>query len=85
MLGAGMTDTNHPVTRRSVLPHRKHERRICVTIGEGDVLSLRLERERREFLVPLSHLYDYAELRAAASSVGFDTSACANPKKRLFR
>lgn len=79
-----MTDTTKTVQRRSVLPHPKHGRQVVVKIGEGDVVCVRLEREQRERCIPLSHLYDYIELRSAASANNFNTSPCSNPRKSLL-
>lgn len=80
-----MTDTTKTVQRRSLSLHPKHGRRVVVKIGEGDVVCVRLEREQRERCIPLNHLYDYIELRAAASAVGFNTAPCTNPRKPLLR
>ena len=40
-----MTSTDKPVTRRTVAPHARKQRRIVVTLGPGDVVGFRLERE----------------------------------------
>lgn len=79
-----MTDTNKPVTRCSCAAHPRHGRQIIITVGEGDVVQLRLKREQRTVCLPLSHLYDYAEARAAASAANFNTAPCKDPTKHAF-
>lgn len=75
-----MTDTNKPVTRRTIVPHPRHGRRMIVTIGEGDVIGFRLERSRDTSLVPISTLFDIAERRRAEAQAGFSAAPCSNPK-----
>ena len=76
-----MTDTNKPVTRRSVDPHPKHGRRIVITLGPGDVIGLRLERIARTCYLKLPALYDQAELARAAALAGFNPGPCKDPFK----
>ncbi len=80
--GLNMTDITKPVTRRSVAPHARFGRRILVTLGPGDVLGFRLEREKTTKYLPLEKLYDQADIQHAANVSGFDTSPCNNPKTR---
>jgi hypothetical protein len=77
-----MTNCDKSVTRRSLNDHPRHKRKIVCTLGPGDVLGLRLEREKTVKYLPLDQLYDMADMRAAAALTGYDTSPCANPKKR---
>jgi len=78
--------TTKPVTRRSLACHPKHGRRIVVTIGPGDVIFLRLERERGEGSpLPLALLYDQAERRKACVLAGIseaEIAPCRNPLNR---
>ncbi len=77
-----MTDTNKPVTRRTLQPHARHGRRILVTIGEGDVVGFRLERAKAgtTCFIPITTLYDIAERRRAEALSSFSAAPCVNPK-----
>lgn len=75
-----MTDTSKPVTRRSMLFHPRHQKRVIATLGPEDVISVRLERGQPIYL-SLTALYDIAELRAAAAVSGCNTAPCKNPFK----
>lgn len=75
-----MTDITTEVTRRSIAPHARHGRKIIVTLGPGDVIGFRLERERATKYLPLESLYDQADVKAAAALAGFNTAPCKNPK-----
>lgn len=83
------TNTDKPVTRRALVPHPRHNRKVLATLGPGDVLTLRLERERGEGTsLPLNYLYDLAERRRACANAGIDESAispCNNPNKRTLK
>lgn len=68
-----MTDTRHPVTRRTVVEHSRHKRQIVVTIGPADTISFRLNGDRRSPAhLSIEKLYDQAELQAAATLTGFN-------------
>lgn len=60
-----MTTLNRPVRRstaNATVFERGH-RRIVVTLHPGDCIGLRLERTRREYLLPLADVYQIAAAR----------------------
>lgn len=75
-----MTDTSKPVTRVSVTPHSRHQRKIILTVGPGDCVGVRLQRARAEetAYISLESLFNVVELRRAAGD--FNTAPCKNPK-----
>jgi hypothetical protein len=81
------SDTNKTVTRRTVHAHPRHgERRVLVTVGPGDYLFFRLERERGDGCpLKISDLYDQAERRKACAFAGISEQSiapCINPLKK---
>lgn len=58
-----MTSTAKKVTRRTCFL-KTHEkacwRRIIVTIGPADIITLRAERLRQRYILPISTVYDLA-------------------------
>lgn len=60
-----MTDLNIPVSRRTRDQHARWKKRVIVTLMPGDVISFRLERSTRNFVLPIHRLYDQAELATA--------------------
>lgn len=79
-----MTETSKSVTRISVEDHPRHNKKIVVTVGPGDVLKMRLLRERREVTVPLSYLYDYVERVHAVRETGANILPCKDPTRHHF-
>lgn len=79
-----MTSLDKPVTRRSLHPHTRHQRRIIVTMGPGDVVGFRLERSRESDTAYLSveQLFNQAETSRAKALCGESLAPCANPKKQ---
>lgn len=75
-----MTDTSKPVSRVSVLPHARHQRKIILTVGPGDYVGVRLQRakEADTGYISLESLFNVVELRRAAGD--FHTGPCKNPK-----
>ena len=58
-----MTDTTHSVTRRSIgTVFDRGNRRVIVTIGEGDVIKFRLERQRQEYVAAIPSLFNTAAM-----------------------
>lgn len=59
-----MTTLNKPVRRstNATVFDRGH-RRIVVTLQPGDVIGLRLERHRTEYLIPIADVYQIAAAR----------------------
>jgi hypothetical protein len=60
-----MTDTNHPVRRRTLAPHRG--RRIVVILGPGDIIGFRAERTRRVFETTIAACMDMAVRQQVAA------------------
>jgi hypothetical protein len=52
------TELKRPVSRRCLIPHRG--RRLVATLAPGDLLILRHERTRREEVISIAGVYDYA-------------------------
>lgn len=52
-----MTPLSKPVTRRALRPFMHYGKRLVVTLEPGDLLSLRLERDRSRVSIPLAELY----------------------------
>lgn len=77
-----MTDTSKPVTRRTIIEHPRHKRRVLVTI-HGEAIGFRLEREQATHWLSITSLYDQAELKTASALAGFNTAPCKNPKKHI--
>jgi hypothetical protein len=76
-----MTTIDKSVTRRSVSDHSRFKRKIVVTLGPGDVIGFRLDRERTTKYLPLESLYDQADVKAAGALADFNTAPCNNPTR----
>lgn len=56
-----MTNTTSPVTRRSIgTVFDRGNRRVIVTVGPGDVVSFRLERQRQTYTAAIQALFEVA-------------------------
>jgi hypothetical protein len=53
-----MTPLLKPIHRRCVIPHRG--KRVVVTLEPGDLITMRHERERKAYSVPIAAVYDMA-------------------------
>ena len=64
-----MTPISKPLTRRTAKPFMHYGRRLVVTLLPGDVLAIRLEREReaRAVCIPIADLYRQIVTRRALS------------------
>ena len=60
-----MTDTNKPVTRVSLSAYGHPPRNLVVTIGPGDVVTIREKGRRASVTLPISWLYIQGMIRAA--------------------
>lgn len=76
-----MTSTDKATVRRSQTPHPKFGRKVIVSVGPGDTIGFRLEREPNFKYLPIHKLYEQADLAHAAAITGFNTAPCANPHK----
>ncbi len=65
--GDFMTELNKKLARRSRAPFAHYRKRIVVILEPGDVLAMRLERQRSVFRAPLANVYrQLAEWHAVA-------------------
>lgn len=62
-----MTPLSKPVTRRALRPFMHYGKRLVVTLEPGDLLSLRLERDRSRVSIPLAELYRQLIAREVAA------------------
>lgn len=64
-----MTPISKPVTRRTIKPFMHYGRRLVVTLLPGDVLAIRLERDRSARCVstPIADIYYQLVTRRASS------------------
>ena len=62
-----MTPLLKPVTRRALRPFMHYGKRLVVTLEPGDLLSLRLERDRSGVSIPLAELYRQLIAREVAA------------------
>lgn len=53
-----MTHLDHPVVRRTLTRHRG--RHLVVSLLPGDVIAIRELRGRKDYTLPLAHVFDTA-------------------------
>lgn len=76
-----MTPISRPVRRMSLCPHRG--RLLVVTLGPGDIITLRPKKRRVGEVVSLGWLYDQAVIRRVMSEKA--AKAAARKAKREGR
>ena len=79
-----MTPISKPLTRRTAKPFLHYRRRLVVTLLPGDVLAIRLEREResRAVTTSIALLYQQLVTRRVASEARERAQARRNKRRK---
>ena len=79
-----MTSLSKAVSRRTARPFMHYRRRLVVTLLPGDVLAIRLEREResRAVSTSIALLYQQLVTRRAASEARERAEARRNKRRK---